>query len=101
MEKISVIKPYLTEKTMTIATRGWYTFVVHIQANKATIARAIEELYKVNVTGIRTVTVHGKMKRMGRRQQTKLQPTWKKAMVTLKQGQTIAAFQIGSEPTKA
>jgi len=101
MDTTSVIKPHLTEKTMTIATRGWYTFVVHIQADKAAIAHAIEELYKVNVTGIRTVTVHGKMKRAGKKQRTKLQPTWKKAMVTLKKGQTIDAFQIGGEPTKA
>lgn len=97
MDTTSIIKPYLTEKTMTIATRGWYTFVVELHANKAEIAHAIHELYKVTVTNVRTVTVHGKMKRVGKKQQTKLQQTWKKAMVQLAPGQTIDAFQVGQE----
>ena len=101
MDTTSIIKPYLTEKTMTNAARGWYTFVVQIFSNKAEIAHAIEELYKVKVTDIRTITVHGKMKRAGRKQQAKLQPTWKKAMVQLVKGQTIAAFQLNQESTKA
>jgi len=100
MDTTSIIKPYLTEKTMTIATRGWYTFVVQSFAGKAEIAHAIEELYKVKVVDIRTINVHGKMKRAGKKQQTKLQPTWKKAMVKLAAGQTIDAFQIGQEPAK-
>lgn len=101
MDTSSIIKPYLTEKTMTIATRGWYTFVVESFANKAEIVHAIEELYKVKVTNVRTINVHGKMKRAGRKQQAKLQPTWKKAMVSLVKGQTIEAFQLSQEPTKA
>ncbi|MFZ2025370.1 MAG: 50S ribosomal protein L23 [Microgenomates group bacterium] len=101
MDTISIIKPYLTEKTMTIATRGWYTFVVQSFSNKAEIAHAIEELYKVKVINIRTINVHGKMKRAGKKQQAKLRPTWKKAMVNLAKGQTIDAFQIGAEQPKA
>lgn len=101
MDTTSIIKPYLTEKTMTLAVRGWYTFVVQSFSGKAEIAHAIEQLYKVKVTGIRTINVHGKMKRAGKKQQTKLQPTWKKAMVQLSKGQTIDAFQIGSDAPKA
>ncbi len=101
MDTTSIIKPYLTEKTMTIAMRGWYTFVVQRFTGKAEIAHAIEELYKVTVKDIRTITVHGKMKRAGRKQQATVQPTWKKAMVKLADGQTIDAFQIGNEPEKS
>lgn len=100
METI-IIKPYLTEKTMTIAMRGWYTFVVATGANKAEIAKAIEEQYKVKVTAVRTVNVFGKMKRAGRRQQAKLQPSWKKAFVQLVKGQTIDAFQLTETKEKA
>ncbi len=102
MDISCVIRPYLTEKTMTIAQRGWFTFVVRTDANKAEIAKEIEKLYKVNVIDVRTVNVHGKMKRAGKRQQAVLRPTWKKAMVELKSGQTIDAFQFGgTETTKA
>jgi len=92
-----IIKPYLTEKTMTIATRGWFTFVVRVDANKAEIAKEIENQYKVNVVDVRTINVHGKMRRAGKRQQQVLRPTWKKAMVELKKGQTIDAFQLGGQ----
>ncbi len=101
MDTTSIIKPYLTEKSMTISMRGWYTFVVQRFASKAEIAHAIEELYKVKVTDIRTVTVHGKMKRAGKKQQATLQQTWKKAMVKLASGQTIDAFHIGDEQVKS
>ncbi|MFH0750080.1 MAG: 50S ribosomal protein L23 [Candidatus Gottesmanbacteria bacterium] len=100
MHSSCIIKPYLTEKTMTVATRGWFTFVVRKDANKAEIAQEIAKIYKVTVVDVRTINVHGKMKRVGKRQQTVLRQTWKKAMVELKEGQTIDAFQLGGQETK-
>ncbi len=101
MKNIVLIRPYITEKTMTNAARGWFTFVVRIDANKAEIAKEIHEKYKVTVTDVKTIIVHGKTKRVGRRQQTIQKSNWKKAMVQLAPGQTIDAFQLGeTKPAK-
>jgi ribosomal protein L23 len=54
----------------------------------------------VNVVDVRTMNVHGKMRRAGKRQQSVLRPTWKKAMIALKPGQTIEAFQLQGQETK-
>ena len=85
---------------MQLAQTSWFSFVVALPANKAQIAKEVEHMYKVNVTGVRTSVVTGKMKRTGKRQQPKAQPSWKKAMVQLKAGQTIDAFQIQEQEKK-
>ncbi len=95
-----LIRPYITEKTMQLAQTGWFSFVVALGANKAQIAKEVTAMYKVTVTGVRTIIVTGKMKRTGKRQQPAAMPTWKKAMVQLKAGQTIDAFQIGEQEKK-
>lgn len=95
-----LIRPYITEKTMQLAQTGWFSFVVALYANKAQIALEVAEMYKVTVTNVRTSVVTGKMKRTGKRQQPTQKPTWKKAMVQLKAGQTIDAFQIGEQEKK-
>ena len=87
-----LIRPYITEKTMQLAQTGWFSFVVALYANKAEIAK--------EVANVRTSVVTGKMKRTGKRQQPTQKPTWKKAMVQLKAGQTIDAFQIGEQEKK-
>jgi large subunit ribosomal protein L23 len=95
-----LIRPYITEKTMQLAQTGWFSFVVALSANKAQIAQEVANMYKVTVTNVRTSVVTGKMKRTGKRQQPTAQPSWKKAMVQLKTGQTIDAFQIGEHEKK-
>ena len=92
-----IIRPYITEKTMNLAARGWYSFVVATDANKAQIGTAVEKLYKVHVVDVRTIIVHGKMKRSGKRQKPVKRQNWKKASVLLTEGQTIDAFQIGGD----
>lgn len=101
MDTTIIIKPYITEKSMTNAIGGWYTFVVKEEANKAEIAHAVSAVYGVTVTDVRTVRVQGKMKRAGRRQQMTMRPSWKKAMVRLLKGQTIEAFQLTENAAKA
>lgn len=91
--KSTVKKPLLTEKTLSLAAKGWYTFMVDIQAAKATISREIEKLYKVKVQTIRTITMHGKMRRAGRKQAQIKKADWKKALVRLAKGQKIDAFE--------
>jgi len=100
MNTTVLIRPYITEKTMQLAQTGWYTFVVALYANKTHIGQEVSKMYKVTVTDVRTSVVTGKMKRTGKKQKPTERPTWKKAMVQLKSGQTIDAFQIGEQEKK-
>jgi len=86
-----LIQPLLTEKMTDLATKRQYAFKVDQRANKIEIVRAVEKKFSVNVTSIRTLNVKGKVKTqltrrgrvVGRRSD------WKKAIVTLKEGQSI------------
>ncbi len=87
-------RPLITEKTLRLASRGWYTFVTDIHASKYTIATEISRMYKVTVEEVRTITMHGKVRRTGRKSIPMKREDWKKAMVTLKKGQKIDAFEV-------
>lgn len=100
MEKHILVRPYITEKTMNLASRGWYSFVVAMNATKAEIEQAVHVQYKVTVISVRTSHMHGKVKRVGKRQKPVARHAWKKAMVELKEGETIEAFQIGEQEKK-
>jgi large subunit ribosomal protein L23 len=90
-----IIKPLLTEKTMREVENGKYTFAVGNAANKKIIKKVVEDQFGVNVTGIVTVKVKGRTKRVGqKRLEVKLSP-WKKAIVTVKKGQKIDIFSVG------
>ena len=83
-----VLRPLVTEKTLRMAERDRaYTFQVMLRANKIQIRDAVEELFNVKVTGVRTSTYLGKGRRMGRYFGTT--PTWKRAVVSVKEGDTI------------
>ena len=83
-----IISPVITEKgTVLQEANNQYLFRVDVRANKIRIAAAIAKIFKVEVTGVRTLTVHGKIRRIGRTQGRS--PSWKKAIVTLKDGDTI------------
>ena len=66
-------------------------FQVATSANKHEIKDAVEDLFDVTVTGVRTMNVKGKMKRMGRFEGRRA--TWKKAIVTLAPGDTLDFFE--------
>mgnify|MGYP001604494421 CR=1 FL=1 len=83
-----VLKPVVTEKTLGDAERNnSYTFRVRENANKVQIREAIEHLFKVKVTDVRTQKYAGKQRRMGRSVGTT--SSWKKAVVRVKDGDTI------------
>jgi len=85
-------KPLVTEKsTQQKETTNQYAFEVDRKANKIEIESAIERLFKVKVVGIRTSNVLGKMKRIGRKYWKR--PDWKKAIITLKEGDRIDFFE--------
>jgi large subunit ribosomal protein L23 len=94
MRKVSeiLVRPLVTEKTHDQLERhGAYTFVVAIDANKIEIAQAIEKQFDVKVKAVRTMRYAGKEKRMGRFVGRKA--SWKKAVVTLAEGDTIEIFE--------
>ena len=82
----------ITEKGTRIREgQNGYLFEVARDANKIQIKQAVEEIFNVKVATIRTLRVHGKPKRVGR--YAGHRPDWKKAIVTLKKGQTIELFE--------
>ena len=87
-----VVRPVVTEKSSAAyQERGEYTFQVHPEASKPQIRQAIESLFGVKVTGVWTSNVRGKEKRMG--QNVGRRPAWKKAIVKLREGDSIAVFE--------
>ena len=81
-------EPLLSEKgTDDTADRNAYHFRVPIDANKIEIRRAVEQLFNVKVAKVNTLNVGGKARRRG--YVAGRTPDWKKAMVTLREGDTI------------
>lgn len=87
-----VIRPIITERSMRGIAMKKYTFEVAKDATKIDIARAVEELFGVQVQKVNTMHVRGRLRRQGRSQG--YTPSWKKAIVTLKEdSKTIEFFE--------
>ena len=87
-----VKRPLITEKSeRNRETVHQFAFEVHRDATKIQVKTAVEKLFAVHVTAVRTAISRGKNKRVGR--SSGQRPNWKKAIVTLKQGETIALFE--------
>ena len=87
-----LISPIITEKTVNLQREGKYVFKVDSRATKVEIKKAVEEAFSVTVTRVNTVKIKGKTKRLGR---FKGQiSSSKKAIVFLKPGERIKAFDI-------
>lgn len=84
-------RPLVTEKSTRLSERNKYVFEVDKRASKDQIKLAVETAFKVDVTSVNIVKVPGETKRAGRREITR-QP-WKKAVVTLKEGDKIQYFE--------
>ena len=87
-----LIRPVISEKSVAQTERNNYTFAVARAANKFQIKAAVEEQFKVDVLGVRVLTVKPKQKRRGRRQLGTV-PGWRKAVVTIADGQKIELFE--------
>ena len=84
--------PVVTEKSTNLkADKNQIVFKVDRRANKIEIKRAIEKLFRVKVTNVCTMRVEGKKKRVGKN--VGKRPDWKKAIVSLKEGDTIDFFE--------
>ncbi|HTK05239.1 MAG TPA: 50S ribosomal protein L23 [Candidatus Eisenbacteria bacterium] len=86
-----LIRPILTEKTSMQQAMGQYTFAVASGATKVDVARAVRDLYGVKPAQVRIVNAQGKMVRFGRSQGR--EKTVKKAIVSLKSGETISVLE--------
>lgn len=92
---IHILRPVMTERSTRLKEScNQYVFEVHTGSTKTDIKRAVEELFKVKVTAVRTMNVRGKFRRFGRSGGHR--PDWKKAIVTLKEGNSIELVDSGA-----
>lgn len=96
MANAIVIKPVVTEKSSAAyALSKVYTFKVDVKASKPAIRQAIQQMFGVTVTAVRTINVRAKERRPGGlgRGRSGVRSAWKKAIVTLKEGDAIPVFE--------
>ncbi len=87
-----ILTPLVTEKsTAARESHNRYSFRVPRNVTKVQIARAVEEIFSVKVTAVHTISMQGKEKRLGRN--IGRRPSWKKAVVTLAEGQKVDFFE--------
>ena len=83
----TIVSPVITEKATTLSEFNKIVFRVHKGASKNSIKKSIEKIFKVNVVKINTINLKGKTKLVKGKKTSK--PGYKKAIVTLKKGQSI------------
>jgi large subunit ribosomal protein L23 len=88
----SIIKPIITENSYEHASDGRYVFKVAIKATKGSIKNEIEDIYGVNVVNVKTAIMPGKSSRIGKTRLFSKPARWKKAVIKLKEGQSIDLF---------
>ncbi len=107
-----IVRPHITEKSVALSYGNEfvaddknlrkYTFVVAKDANKLEIKAALESIYntgkkpkeaKIEVIDVQTVSVRGKMRRVGQRKPGQ-RPSWKKAVITLAPGQKLEDYGV-------
>ena len=83
----TIISPNVTEKSTSLSEFNKNVFKVHKGASKISIKRSIEKIFKVNVVKVNTINLKGKTKIVRNKKASK--PGYKKAIITLKKGQSI------------
>jgi len=86
-----LLAPVVSEKSYSLITDRKYTFRVHEDAHKTQIRQAVEELFDVQVAKVNVVKVQSKPKRRGLSRGRR--PGWKKAIVQVREGETIEIFE--------
>src|SRR3989344_3033675 len=86
-------RPIVTEKSMKLARAGLYTFEVDKNDNKNVIAKLISDKFKVEVVSVKTINVKGRVKSQKKVRKSFQKPSYKKAIVQLKEGQKLALFE--------
>lgn len=91
-----ITKPIITERSMSDAKNGKFTFAAVQNAHKNDIKQAIEKIYSVHVVSISSSMIKGRSKRVGKKRTVKNATHYKKAIVTLKEGEKIDIFEIAA-----
>jgi large subunit ribosomal protein L23 len=86
-----LLGPVVSEKSYSLIGDRKYTFKVHKDAHKTQVRQAVEELFDVRVQDVNVLKVKPKPKRRGAFKGTR--PGWKKAIVQLREGETIEIFE--------
>jgi large subunit ribosomal protein L23 len=86
-----IVRPLITEKNTNLMSLNKYCFQVDQKANKQQIKQAIEEVFSVSVVKVHTMNIRGKLRRRG--QKLGYTADWKKAIVTLAEGNRIELFE--------
>ena len=87
-----ILRPIISERSYDLINDNRYTFEVAKQANKVEIGQAVETIFGVTVLNVNTMNVSGKPKRL--RYAKGMTRSWKKAIVTIADGQSIEAFGV-------
>ncbi|MDR3315742.1 MAG: 50S ribosomal protein L23 [Coriobacteriales bacterium] len=87
-----ILRPIISERSYDLLESNRYTFEVAKKANKVEIGQAVEEIFDVTVLKVNTMNVSGKPKRV--RYAKGYTRSWKKAIITLKEGDKIEAFGV-------
>lgn len=93
MENV-IVRPVITERSIENAKLGKFTFMIAKSAHKDEIKKAVQDTFNVHVVALVTSIVKGRSKRTGKRRIEKTLSVWKKAVVQLKSGEKIDAFDI-------
>lgn len=89
-----IIKPIITEKSMQLAKKNKYSFLVEKNATKEALKRVVEKLFSVHVSRVTTVIIKGKELRVGKKRMLSSLPATKKAIVSVKKGEKIDLFEV-------
>lgn len=87
-----LLRPIITEKATMLTGENKYAFQVDPRANKLQIKQAVQAAFDVQVTAVNVMNVKGKRRRLGRRSAGR-SPDWKKAIITLAEGDKIQIFE--------
>lgn len=96
MNKTILIKPVISEQSLSDAQKGVYTFKADITFTKPQIKKEIEEMFKVHVVRIATSIMKGKKRQAGKKRLVVYKPDFKKARVKLKEKEKIDLFEVGT-----
>ncbi|MBN2854247.1 50S ribosomal protein L23 [Patescibacteria group bacterium] len=87
----TLVKPLVTEKAANLSEHGKYAFIVNINSNKIEVAKAVSDVYGVKVEAVNIIKMKGKAVSRGRIKGTR--SDFKKAIVTLKKGESIQIYE--------
>ena len=86
-----LLAPVVSEKSYSLIGEGKYVFRIHPDAHRTQVRQAVEQLFDVHVEGVNVLKVQAKPKRRG--MQKGVKPGWKKAIVQLREGESIEIFE--------